>query len=392
MNAKILLNRTGCGLIIVFALSFSNWGRAADNNRECEWVPVDQNSFNETLIMIEDRVKENYGKISTWQGKAKIVTDDVYEGERGKRFFEVILGERPLPDKIKQHQEFTREFVLDVNKGLLYENYYPEGLNQIVDAETGRNLQFKEIVQISGSGKFILAPAYHLDCMDIKNRDGVIVRRDVIKQARLPGELTCQSQLPPVFDPRETMRIFGDITGESFDPLGGAFAKYLAFFNKETGHSIDGYPTITVEECNVGDVKKYRVVLLSLAKDSTGATVHIFLNLVCSSKAGFNVVSYTTTNNNGSVFENKTWDYGLFNGVYLPVQTNKLLFDNNTGNLNEQSTVTFIDQKANIPISDEVFTYKNLGLKNGDRFIDKILDKEYTYQDERLVEVEKKSK
>jgi len=384
MKVRVLSTKRACGLVILFTLSFFNWTVAADNNEQCQWVPVDQNSFAEILTMIYSRVEENYDRIKTWEGKVKIVTDRVNEGEGRKRLYERILVDKPLPNKIIDHRELTKEFAVDANKGLLYDNYYSDGQNYIIDAETGRELQWKERVSL-GRGKFILTPDHHLDCMENKNRDGVVVSRTVIKQARPQGELTCQSHLPAVFDPRETMRIFGDITGESLDPLGGTFAKYLAFFGKEGGRSIDGDPTITVEECNVGGVKKYRIILLSLAKDSSGAKVHCFDNLVCSSKAGFNVVSHTITDSNDRVIANRTWRYGLVNGVYLPLQTTRAHFDYQTANLETQSTSTFIDQRVNHPISEQVFTYKNLGLKNGDKFIDKILGEEYIYQEGEFI-------
>jgi len=261
MKTMVILNKVSYGLVIVFILSFFNWTGAADNNQECQWVAVDQNSFAEILTMINRRVEENYDRIKTWQGEVRIVADSVNEGEGRKRSYEQILVDKPLPNKIIDHVELTKEFAVDANKGLLYESVYPDAQQQIIDGQTGRNLQLKELVQIE-SGKNILTPNYHLNCMGNKNRDGIIVSRTVIKQRRPAGELTCQSHLPPVFDPRDTMRIFGDITGESFAPLGGAFAKYLAFFDKEGGHSIGGYPTITIEECNVGNVKRYRIVLL----------------------------------------------------------------------------------------------------------------------------------
>jgi hypothetical protein len=390
MKVTAFPTKKACGLVVLFTLSLFNWTGAAYNNQECQWVAVDQNSFAEILTMINSRVEENYDRIKTWQGKVRIVTESVNEGEGRKRAYEQILVDKPLPNKIIDHVELTKEFAVDANKGLVYESVHPDAQQQITDAETGRNLQLKELVQI-GSGKSILTPNYHLDCRENKDRDGIIVSRTVIKQTRPAGELTCQGHLRPGFDPRETMRIFGDITGESFAPLGGTFAKYLAFFDKEGGHSIDGYPTITVEECNVGDVKKYRIVILILSKDSTGATVYVASTLVCSSEAGFNVVSYLTRANNDRVLENKTWRYTLVNGVYLPLQTTKVHFDYQTGNLQTQTTITFVNQTLNEAINDDVFTYKNLGLENGDKFVDKILQKEYTYQNGELIELESQS-
>jgi len=357
--------------------------RAADN-QQCQWVPVGQDSFAEILTMINSRIEENYNRIKTWQGKVTTVFNSVYEGESVKRWYEQILVDKPLPNKIIDHVELTREFAVDVNKGLLYDSTYPDAQQEIVDDQTGKNLPLKELVKI-GSGKTILTPNHQLDCRDIKNQDDVVVRRNAIKQLRSPGGIRCQGNLRPVFDPRDTVRIFGDITGKSSAPLGGSFAKYLAFFNKEGGHSIDGHPTIKVEECNVGEVKKYRITLLTLSKDDSGTTVHVYHTLICSSEAGFNVGSFLATYNNGKILENKTWDYGLIDGVYLPKRKTQQEFDYHTGDLANQNTINFIDQKVNNPISNEVFTYKNLGLKNGDKFIDKIENKKYKYQDANLI-------
>jgi len=125
------------------------------------------------------------------------------------------------------------------------------------------------------------------------------------------------------------------------------------------------------------------------AVSSGGPKVYISYNLVCSSGAGFNVVSFSITDEKGRVIENKIWDYDLINGVYLPVQKIEQNFDYLSGKLNKQSTITFMEQKANNPINSDVFTYKNFDLKDGDKFIDKTLNKEFTYQKGNLIAIEK---
>ena len=75
----------------------------------------------------------------------------------------------------------------------------------------------------------------------------------------------------------------------------------------------------------------------------------------------------------------------MVNGVYVPSRTTEQNFERKNGELSYEAKYTFKNAKTNHPISQETFTYKNLGLKNGDKFIDKILDKEYTYQDGDLI-------
>src|SRR4030042_6462638 len=246
MNKLLLSIKRNWALIILFMLSVSAFPGIADDKQQCQWTPVSQSRFTEILTIIDRKVEENYNRIKTWQGKVAMVFDSVYEGDKVKEMYEEILADKPLPNKITDHVEVTKEFAVDVNKGLLYGSVYPDAQQEIIDEQTGKNLQLNKFVHI-GSGKSIVAPDYQMDCRNTKNQDGVVVRRDVIKQSCPSGKLTCQSNLHPVFDPRDTMRIFGDITGKTSAPLGGAFARYLAFFNKEDGHSIDGHPTITVE-------------------------------------------------------------------------------------------------------------------------------------------------
>jgi hypothetical protein len=324
--------------------------------------------------MIESRVEENYGRIITWQGKVDMVFDNTYIGEEVKRLYEGILVDKPSPNEIIDHVELKREFAVDVNKGLLYESVNPDAQQYILDTQTEKEIQLNERMQI-GSGKKILTPDYQISCRETKNREGIIVSRRAIKRNRPAGKLTCQSNLPSVFDPRDTIRIFGDINEETFAPLGGTFAKYLKFFAKHP--SLDGYPTIKVEECVFGDMKKYRITLITLTKDNDVA--YLFDKIVCSSEVGFNVVSYSLTNADGRILKEKTFEYDLFNGVYLPVQKIDLSFDYSTGNLKKQNTITFVNEKVNEPISEETFTYKNLGLQNGDEFIDEIENKKYKY-------------
>ncbi len=384
MNTKLISTKSNWALIIFLMSGFLASPGIADDNQQCKWTAVDQNSFAEILTMINNRIEENYDRIKTWQGKVNIVIDIVSESENAKRLSEKILVDEPVPNGIIDHQELTNEFALDVNKGLLYDNIYPDAKRNIIDAQTGKILRLNENAQIR-SKKNIRTPDCQLTCREYKNREGVIVRRWVVKEKRPAGELTNRDSLPPVFDPRETMRIFGDIKRKSFAPLGGAFAKYLAFLDKKERNSIDGFPTVVVKECDVGNVKKYKIDLLGLSNDSDGSKIHFYYNLVCSSEAGFNVVSFSITDEKKRVVEDKELEYGLFDGVYLPKVINQHQFKED-GKLENEKRYTFNkDQKVNKPLSEETFTYKNLALKNGDQFIDKIADKEYKYQDANLV-------
>jgi len=356
----------------------------ADNTQPCNWAAVNQERFSEILTMIDSRVEDNYDRIKTWQGKVNMVFINRHKGENVKRFYDRMLVDKPLPNEVIDHVELKRKFALDGNKGLQYESVYPDAQQYVLDTQTGNEIQLNERVQIN-SGTKILTPTYQIISRERKDRDGVIVARRTIKQKRPAGMPIRRSNLPPVFDPRDTMRIFGDINEETFAPLGGTFAKQLKYFDKQP--LLDGHPTITVKECVLGDVKKYKISLITLTRGSDGETIPLFFNLVCSSEMGFNVVSYSLTDAEGKKFEEKTFEYELFNDVYLPVRKDDLNFDHSTGNLIKHNSITFYNEKVNKPIPEETFGYQNLGLENGDRFIDRISDKTFAYKNGELIEV-----
>ncbi len=79
----------------------------------------------------------------------------------------------------------------------------------------------------------------------------------------------------------------------------------------------------------------------------------------------------------------------VVDGIYLPTKTEKQNYDKQTGQLSYREEFIFKNSLINHPIPQETFTYKNLGLKDDDKFIDNILNREYTYKDEELIPLTK---
>jgi len=169
-------------------------------------------------------------------------------------------------------------------------------------------------------------------------------------------------------------------------PIWETFSLVLQYIDKHGDWNIDGH-RLKVEEYAHDNTIRYRVQIPGIVSPGN----YLIVTKTFSSKVGFNMTSVEDTNQDGILLQNKTWNYDLVDGVYIPSKITQKDFDPD-GSLSYENTVTFKNQKINKPIPAETFTYKNLDLKNGDKFIDKILDKEYTYQDRQLIEVEKKSK
>lgn len=336
-----------------------------------EFRPVDSNRIPEILTMISSRIKSNYDKIKTWQVEEDFTIYRIYEGAKAERIFNTRTdGTGKTPNTVIRRIEGKHQFAVDLEKDFLYANMIRENPPYYMDLETGRDLGAKSAPSQKVS---ILTPEYYINWGPYAMRDGVVMSRRVVKQARQKG-LTCTNLSPPVSDPRESFMV-GQPIWETFPPL-------VQYINEHGKYGIDGY-SLKVEGRTIGNLTEYRIQ----RPGKVSPERYLLVTMVFSSKKGFNIVSYEVTDPNGKVFQQLTWEYELVSGVYLPKKTTEQIFELENGGLSYEAKYTFKNTKTNHHIPEETFTYKNLGLKNGDKFIDKILDKEFTYQDGDLIPV-----
>jgi len=86
----------------------------------------------------------------------------------------------------------------------------------------------------------------------------------------------------------------------------------------------------------------------------------------------------------------KSTEYQKVNGVYVPIRDTEETYSYESDfSLRTHKEWVFKNVRINEPIPAETFTYRNLGLKDDDKFVDKILDKEYIYKNEELIPVTK---
>lgn len=375
MQAKITSKKIKVSTVVLLILFNLTSAEGLRGDIASEFCPVDSNRIPEILTMISSRIKSNYDKIKTWQGETNFTIDTIYEGAAAERKFNTRTdGIGKTPNTVIQHIEGRRQFAVDLEKDFLYANVIRENPPYYMDLETGRDLGTKSAPSQKVS---ILTPEYYINWGPHEMRDGAITSRKAVKQVRQKG-LTCTNLSPPVSDPRECFVVVGQ-------PIWETFAWVLQYIKERGEFSVDGHP-LKVEECIDGTITKYRVQIPGRVSPEH----YLFITMVFSSEKGFNIISLETTISDGQLFQKKTWDYGLVDGVYLPKKTTEQIFDRKSGDLSYETTYTYNNLKVNQPIPAETFTYKNLGLKNGDKFVDKILGKEYTYRDGELIPADEK--
>ena len=368
-----MLNLKLCVVILLISFSFAD-AEDLGANTAGEFHPVDSNQIPNILTMISAQVRSNYERIKTWQGDIDVTTDFIDEGAEAERVFrDHTNGTGETPKIVKEHIESRHQFAIDLEKDCLHTNLRRENPPYYTDFESGRNLGAKSLRPLCNFS--IATPEYFIHSAPDAYRGDSVVRRSAIKQARLKNSSTCVSNMHPVYDPRKIFKTGGAVWE--------SFPRMLQYINEHGKYSFGGYD-LKVEESISGNITKYRIVIPN--KAFSGGGYH-FLTMVFPSKAGFNMTSYEVTDEDGRLLQEWKFNYDLIDGIYLPSATGQQNFTREGGKLSYEKRYTFKNQKVNKPIPEETFTYKNLGLKNGDKFIDKILGKEYTYQDEELIPV-----
>lgn len=344
-------------------------------NTTSEFKPVDPNRIPQILNMIAEQARNNYERIRTWQGKKDVVIDYISYGTAAEKVFKTQTeGKGDIPKAIKNRRERIIEFAVDVDKDLLYVNNDYEKPLRYTDLETARNLGVKGTPSRSRS---IVTPEYYIHCSPNTMRNGSIINRKAVKEA-IQECPTCDG--PSVFDPRE-------LFGLPLQPVWVTFPRRIKVIKERGEYSIDGY-ALKVEERTEGGITEYRIQepgKLSLEPSKLNPGNYLFKTRTFSSAKGFNVILEETTRTDGKLFQKLTWDYALVDGVYLPSKTTKQNFDWDSGGLTYETESVFRSLQLNHSIPAETFTYKNLGLKDDDPFVDKIESKEYKYKDKKLV-------
>jgi len=377
MKRKILSNLLKFSLLCVLA-GFSN-AEALDNDMASEFSPVDSNRVPEVLTMISESTKNNYEKIKSWQGKLDIVTEYLYDGDRAKEIFaEDINASCEAPKKLLEHRETDIEFYLDAENELLYVEYYNDSAKPLryIDLENSRDLEAKGVL---ATRRAILTPEYQIDCTAETMRDGVVTSRKAVKNARPKTGSGCEGH--PVYDPRGSLSV-----GE---PVWEFFPMLIDYIKEHGGYSVGGVD-FQVEERKTEDTNDYRIIMP--ARIQQGDEKFLIHEMVFSGENGFNIVSYETAYRNKNdlnkiILKRVILKYKVYDDVYVTHHRLEKVYEPQDGELNTEKTIIFKGQKVNESIPKQTFTYENLDLKNGDKFVDTIEGKEYIFQDANLVPI-----
>lgn len=343
-----------------------------DPNQTARIIP--DNEMPVILQVIGIQVRDNYQRISTWTGEIDEKIIWIHTGSISEHLFNAADANEKPPKVLLQKAEEKVVFAIDARKNFIYIDNFREKPSEYFDYNTGDDLGNRGTTP--NRYTIINKPDFLLKAEPISfDKNNKIYRMRAVQK---PSKQDLRTGLYESSDePRRAFAPGWMFTWDFFDDL----TKRIERFGKI---EFDGYK-LQIEEYQKGDIVEYKVIQPAVVNLERSRPEHyVITTKIFSSKCGFNMIYFESATGSGMVFQKYTWEYELVNGVYLPKRTTEKHYGAN-GDVSLEKDCTYTNNKVNQEIPPETFTYKNLGLKNGDKFMDEIEGKEYKYQDANLV-------
>jgi hypothetical protein len=360
-------------LLILYSVSYGKNG-STQLMPEAKYV-----EFLETAAAL---TKANYENISTWQGEFRIEEDNYYYGEQCRHL--PIAPNDPAIDSNSIRRSVTGfvKFVTDIPNNKLYTELVPIVKYRALDLDKDivMNTRYSTIRSIVTSDEYLSYEPNHIYASDTvidgkwQPHSRAAFRRSVKEASK--------EQWGEVRDPS---KYFFQDNRATWDNLYALRSVLTGDVNSVIASHI--HISITEEKATEGT--KYHIKSQLSTPTNKDASIDIIMTL--DSSVGFNLTSRKVVDRTGKTLQTLDLTYEEINGLYLPKSVHFVTFSP-SGQKPFDSQITFTKSILNMPIPAETFTYKNLGLEDGNKFIDKILDKEYIYQGQTLIEVTKKGR
>lgn len=369
MNVKDLTMK----LNVCIALILSAYGLAVAQSETFQVVEPEK--IPEILRTIANQTKANFGQIHTWQGELEFSRYSIDRGENAKSTFEIMTDAvGPSPNEVAELTENTVIFKCDLDKELFYSKRSREAPSRYFDSADGRDLGTKSIPSCSSQ---IVTKKYRYSAEPVAMREEVVVERKAVKDRMDADCPSCNKGRQPVYLPTYI-----------FDIDSQVWERYSDFVNiiKEKGEYVFDGLALKVEQRTLSGDVQYRVH--EPFKLSGFVIINGWLINTFSANAGYNIISAERISADGKLMQRKSMEYQKVNSVYVPIRDTEDNYDfKRDFSLRVHTETVFKNVRINDAIPAETFTYKNLGLKDGDKFNDKIEGKEYRYQDANLVPI-----
>jgi hypothetical protein len=338
------------------------------------WQPAPEANYAEILELIAMRAKANYDNISTWQGRAEIfATDHFYGPNAAQKTHSVDTNSIAKNSQhICETAKTIAEFAVDMPNDKLYSDFRPTIQYKAIDLD--QNVPLSNFVGDSPPTKTILTHEIWMHYEPMykyrpKYHEGKANKMAFIDA---PQEGTWNT-----LDPRRYFNI--DAHNKPWEVIYSIRKALL-----ENGNiRIEDYPFIEITFMKTSNGIKYHIMNTFKGGD---IIKYIRITIEVDELFGFNVTKREETCSNGIKRYSTKYTYEDLNGVFVP-KTYWMESRNNNDEIEGTSEVIIETTGLNKPLSEDIFSIKNLGVEEDTLVTDNIKKAEFRFSKGNLVSI-----
>jgi len=370
MDLKILAIKLSVNIVQIFLTCSLAAGQSEDFQLvELEKIPG-------ILRTISNQSKQNFEKISSWQGELEFSGCFIDKGEQAKKTFETMTDAAgPCPSEVAEFTTTKIIFKCDLKKGLFYSKSAREEPSRYFDPADNRDLGTKST---ASSSSHIVNNEFRISTEPVRLWKGKVIERKAIKEKTDVDGSSCKESQPAYLP-----EYLFDVDYQAWN----TYPSIAETIEKKGEYAVDEF-TLKVEQRTLAGDLQYRIHR-PYRLNSFGIK-NFWMVQTFSTQAGYNMISWKMiTADGGKLMQQESIEYQNINDVYVPIRSTKNSYDYRDFTLRSTIEGVFRNVRINEAISAETFTYKNLGLEDGDIIEDRIINKKFIYQKGELAETTK---
>ena len=353
-------------------------------DRPREWKVVEPPDLLDVSSMLASQMRSNFEKIRTWSGKYEYQDSSLMKRELVEKLVEDSPEDSPWK-RLKLGRENVPALMrIEVGRIVFAIDVESDSFSTAFEVHERRlrDLETLESVESPETGFFqrsVVTPEHYLsfeprishgrfqDIPPVGPPRGAAAFRDPVSKA-------ANQTWAIVVDPRD---FFGTAEDQKFWDVLEILADAISPGGTSEENQEAVAAAITLRTGETDNAVHYHLEFAGKWEGQDQGKIEWFLN----DQAGFNVTEVYNRDPSGQIVSHMALDYQLKDGIFVPAFVSYAITTEDRKRYRFQRILQLKECVLNEPIDPSQFTYTGLGLKDGDRILDRIEGASFVMED-----------